>query len=189
MAMTSRRAGPLTMAVLERAAAAHLARYASSSENLRRLLMHRVAKAAGEDDAAAAAGRALVEALIARFLRAGLLDDGGYAQAKAARLSRGGASRFKIRGWLTQKGVSRAEVDHAIAVLEERGEGSELTAACAFLRRRRLGPYRSPDHRVSFRQKDLAALTRAGFALDLARKLLGAADVAALEAMARGDEI
>lgn len=188
MPMTSRRAGPLTMAVLERAAAAHLARYASSSENLRRILMHRVAKAAGEDDAAEAEGRALVEALLARFVRAGLLDDGGYAQAKASRLSRAGASRFKIRGWLTQKGVSRTEVDHAISVLGECGEGSELSAACAFLRRRRLGPYRPPDDRASFQQKDLAALTRAGFALDLARKLLGAADIAALEAMARGDE-
>lgn len=176
------------MAVLERAAATHLARYASSSENLRRLLMRRVAKAAGEDDAAAAEGRALVEALVARFLRAGLLDDVGYAQAKAARLSRAGGSHLKIRGWLARKGVSRAEVDHAISALDERGEGSELTAACAFLRRRRLGPYRAPDDRASFRQKDLAALTRAGFALDLARKLLGAADVAALERMARGDE-
>ncbi len=178
----------MTMAVLERAAAAHLARYASSSENLRRLLMHRVAKAARGDEAASAEGRSLVEALIARFARAGLLDDGGYAEAKAARLSGAGASTLKIRGWLMQKGLSRAEVDRAIAALGERGEGSELTAACIFLRRRRLGPYRPPDHRASFRQKDLAALTRAGFALDLARKLLAAADIAALEAMARGDE-
>jgi regulatory protein len=188
MPMTAGRAGPLTMAVLERAAAAHLARYASSSENLRRILMRRVTKAAREDDVAAAEGGALVEALIARFVRAGLLDDGGYAEAKAARLSRTGASRLKIRGWLAQKGVSRAEVDRAMLALGERGEGSELTAACAYLRRRRLGPYRPLDDRASSRQKDLVALTRAGFALDLARKLLGAADIAALEAMARGDE-
>jgi regulatory protein len=176
------------MAVLERAAASHLARYASSSENLRRILMHRVAKAAREDDAAAEEGRALVEALIARFLRAGLLDDGGYAQTKAQRLSRAGASHLKIRGWLIQKGVDRAQVDRTIAALAERGEGSELMAACAFLRRRRLGPYRPPDDRASFRQKDLAALTRAGFALELARKALAAVDIAALEAMARGAE-
>lgn len=189
MPMTPPRTGPLTMAVLERAAATHLARYASSSENLRRILMHRVAKAAGGDEAASAEGRALVEALIARFIRAGLLDDGGYAEAKAARLSRAGASRFKIRGWLMQKGVSRAEVDHAISALEQRGEGSELMAACAFLRRRRLGPYRPRDDRTAFREKDMAALTRAGFAPELARNLLGAADVAALEAMAAGDEL
>jgi regulatory protein len=176
------------MAVLERAAAAHLARYASSSENLRRILMHRVARAARGDEAASEEGRALVEALITRFAGVGLLDDSGYAEAKAARLSRAGASHLKIRGWLMRKGLSRAEVDRAIAALEERGEGTELMAACAFLRRRRLGPYRPPDDRPSFRQKDLAALTRAGFAPDLARKLLGAADIAAVEAMARGDE-
>jgi regulatory protein len=176
------------MAVLERAAASHLARYSSSSENLRRILMHRVAKAAREDDAAVEEGRALVEALIARFLRAGLLDDGGYAETKAQRLSRAGASHLKIRGWLAQKGLGRAQVDRAISALEERGEGSELLAACAFLRRRRLGPYRPADDRALFRQRDLAALTRAGFAHDLSRKVLGAANIAALEAMARDDE-
>jgi len=179
---------PLTMADLERAAAAHLARYASSSGNLRRILLRRVMKAAGADEAAAAEGRALVEALVARFERAGLLDDGGYAQLKAARLARAGASHLKIRGWLMAKGLDRAEADGAIAALEERGEGSELKAAAAFMRRRRLGPYRPQGERDAFRQKDLAALTRAGFALPLALKLLAAADVAALAAMARGDE-
>ena len=183
-----RRGGPLTMADLERAAAAHLARYASSSETVRRILMRRVAKAAPEDEAAAAEGRALVEALIARFSAARLLDDGGYAEMQAARLARAGASHLKIRGWLMQKGLSRAAIDRAIASLGERGGASELTAACAFLRRRRLGPYRPPQDRPSFREKDLAALTRAGFAPNLARKLLAAADIAALERMARGDE-
>ena len=176
------------MADLERLAVAHLARYASSSATLRRILMRRVARAAPEDEAAAAAGRALVEALIARFSDARLLDDGGYAELQAARLARGGASHLKIRGWLIEKGLSCGEIDRALAALEERGGESELTAACAFLRRRRLGPYRPPRDRRSFREKDLAALTRAGFAPDLARRVLAAADIAALEAMARGEE-
>ena len=50
-----------------------------------------------------------------------------------------------------------------------------------------LGPYRTPDKRADFRDKDLASLARAGFGLDLARRVLRAKDVEALERLARGD--
>jgi len=176
------------MASLENVAAFYLERYASSRENLRRVLLRRVARATRDDDTAAEEGRALVEALIARYVAAGLVDDKRYAEARAAGLARAGASRFKIRGKLMQKGVTRDEIDQAIETLDERGEGSELTAACALIRRKRLGPYRKPADRAEFRQKDLAAMARAGFSIDLARRLLRAADVAALEQMARGED-
>lgn len=183
-----RAAQPLTMGALEKAAAFYLERYSSSRENLRRVLMRRVAKAARDDDTAAAEGRALVETLLARYVAAGLLDDERYAEMKAAGLARAGASRFKICGKLLQKGVGRDEIDRAVAALDERGEGSELKAACILIRRKRLGPYRNAADRAALRQKDLAALARAGFALDLARKLLRAPDVEALEKMTSEDD-
>jgi len=179
---------PLTNAVLERAAATYLERYPSSAENLRRVLMRRVAKAARVDADQAVEGIALVEALIARYLAAGLLDDGHYAEHRAAGLARGGASRYRIRGKLMQKGVARDAIERAIVTLDDRGEGSEREAAAALIRKKRLGPYRAAEARAASRQKDVAALARAGFALDLARRLLGAPDVAALEEMAREDQ-
>jgi regulatory protein len=180
--------GGLTMAGLEKAASFYLERYASSRENLRRVLMRRVAKAARDDDTMAEEGRALVEALLARYVAAGLLDDTRYAEAKAAGLARAGASRFQIRGKLFQKGVARDEIAHAVAALEARGEGSEVKAACALMRRKRLGPYRKTGDRAAYRQKDLAALARAGFALDLVRRLLQAPDVETLEKLVRDEE-
>ena len=174
----------ITREELEKAAAFYLERYASSRENLRRVLLRRVAKAARGDETAAEPGRAEVEALIARYLAAGLLDDRRYAEAKAAALARGGGSRFQIRGKLMQKGVGRDEINEAIAALDG-NEGSERAAACALIRRKRLGPYRPSADRAAFRHKDLAALARAGFALDLAQELLRAPSVEALEQMAR----
>jgi regulatory protein len=50
-------------------------------------------------------------------------------------------------------------------------EGDELAAAHALARRRKLGPYRAGE-RASFRQKDLAALARAGFAFGIAREVI-----------------
>ena len=50
---------------------------------------------------------------------------------------------------------------------------AELEAARAYVRIRRLGPYRSADARDEYRQKDLAALARQGFSFDTAKQALG----------------
>ena len=182
-------ARPLTEAALENAAVHYLSRFASSSGNLRRVLMRKVARAARDGEAGeAAAGARMVDALIARYLEKGLLDDRAYAGQAAASLARRGASRFSIAGKLAQKGVDNDLVRQTIAALDEEGGASELAAACALARRRRLGPYRAPGKRAEFRDKDLASLARAGFRLDLARRVLRAKDVEALERLARGED-
>jgi regulatory protein len=183
------RDAPLTLAALEQTALRYLERYASSAANLRRVLSRRVARAAGGDEAALEEGRALIDTLIRRYLDAGLLDDRRYAAAKAAGLARTGASRYRIRGVLRQKGVSAADIPGALATLDERGEPSERAAAAAYIRKRRLGPYRPAGRGGDFRNKDLAALSRAGFALDLARLLLDAPDTDALERLALGEDL
>jgi len=182
---------PLTAASLENAAVYYLSRFASSSGNLRRVLMRKVARAAqtgeeGGEEGRAEAGARMVDALIARYLEKGLLNDRAYAAQAASSLAQRGASRYSIAGKLAQKGVDNDLVTQAIAELDEEGGSSELAAACALVRRRRLGPYRAPDKRADFREKDLASLARAGFSLDLARRVLRAKDVEALEQLARG---
>ncbi|MCH8002677.1 MAG: RecX family transcriptional regulator, partial [Proteobacteria bacterium] len=54
-------------------------------------------------------------------------------------------------------------------------------AALAYARRRRLGPYRSPQARAAMREKDLAALGRRGFGYELARRVIETGDVSELE--------
>lgn len=178
----------MTAERIENVALHYLGRYASSSGNLRRVLMRRVERAAAAHGDDPAAGARLVEALIARFLRSGLIDDRAYAAQKAASLQRRGASRFGIRGKLRQKGVEADLVAAAVATLDEgEASASEFAAACALVRRRRLGPCRPAGQRAAMRQKDLATLARAGFGLDVARRALGAPDRATLEAWIRGD--
>lgn len=186
---TRRPRQPLTASSLENAALLYLGRYASSAGNLRRVLMRKVARAArGEaEEEAHALGVRMVDALIARYLASGLLDDRAYAAQKAASLARRGASRFVIGRKLAQQNVDPEFVAGAIAALEEAGAG-ERAAACALVRRRRLGPYRPTGERAEWRQRDLASLARAGFGLELARQVLGAPDVEAIERMARGED-
>ncbi len=169
----------VTAESLRRAALHYLDRYASSQENLRRVLMRKVARSvrAHGTDPAAAAG--WIEAVIAELGRNGLLDDAAYAQARARSLRRRGSSERRIRAALRQKGVARAQVDRAIATVT--APGAELAAACNYAQRRRLGPFRPAAERAGRRDRDLAALARAGFDLALALRIIDAASAEAFE--------
>jgi regulatory protein len=166
--------------LLERWALDYLGRYASSAENLRRVLARRVRRWAPQ---AAPAAAALIEALVARYLVSGLLDDAAYAAARVQSLHRRGESMRAMRARLATKGVSGAVVDDAVSGLRAASPEPDLAAACAFARRRRLGPFRrtAADH-----ARELAAFARAGFSRRVAEAVLACADVAAVEALARG---
>jgi regulatory protein len=171
-------------AELEQAALAHLAHFASSSENLRRVLLRRIARAAGDERIDAAAAARLVDAVIGRIVAAGLLDDRAYAAHQAASLHRRGVSSAGIRFRLKEKGVDDGLIRAALAALGA-PEASEIAAACALARRRRLGPFRPPASRAAAHDRDLGVLARAGFSFDVARRVLAARDEAALDRLAR----
>ena len=152
---------PLTAARLERAGLDYLARFAASAAQLRRVLMRRVrrsAQAHGTDPAELAA---ITEALIARWIAAGVLNDAGYAEAKAVSLHRRGMPKARIAAKLHEKGVDRDVIDQVLT--QDPVLGDNRAAALALARRRRLGPYRLPELRAASYQKDLGILARAGF--------------------------
>ncbi|WP_262029165.1 regulatory protein RecX [Microvirga sp. Mcv34] len=157
----------VTPAYLQRAALAYLERYASSAENLRRVLRRKVDKRCrlrGEDPAGF---QDMIDEVVAKSLRTGLIDDTRYAEARVATLRRRGGSARAIQAKLSAKGVDRT----AIAAALEGDEGDEEQAARAFARRRKLGPFR-PGERAPNRDKDLAAMARAGFRFDVARDVI-----------------
>ncbi|WP_244424646.1 regulatory protein RecX [Methylobacterium nodulans] len=164
---------PISAASLERAALAYLERYGASTDMLRRVLLRRVAgrcRLRGEDPADFAA---LVEAVVAKAGRAGLVDDTIFADAKVRTLRRRGGSARAIHAKLAAKGVDRETVQAALAAHEaDRGEDDEAAAARAYARRRRLGPWRRAEERAEARMRDLAAMARAGFAPSLARRVI-----------------
>lgn len=173
----------ITERSIENAALFHLQRFATSAGNLKRVLMRKVRRAArahGGDceDGLIADGASIVDVVVSRFVQAGLLDDFRYAEGRAASLHRRGMSAGRIRQKLAQKGVGAEAADHALAALaaETATEAAalDLTAAVNLARRRRLGPFRAPVDRPRMREKDLAALARAGFGYHLAVTVIDA---------------
>jgi regulatory protein len=173
----STRPRKLTAASLENAALYYLERFGTSADNLRRVLLRRVERSARIHDTDRQAGAALVDELIARYRASGLLDDRTYAEGRAASLHRRGVPAHGIRQRLRAKGVGDDDITAALQAL---ADGTAEAAAVNLARRRRLGPFRDPARRAGLRDKDLAAMARAGFDLDTARRVIDAEDLAAL---------
>jgi len=178
-------ARPITAKYLQNAAAFYLERYASSAEGLRRVLRRRVRKAEMLDAPVMDNVEQAIEAIVQKFVTAGVLDDKAFAQTKARSLHRRGASNRLTRQRLQAAGIDQDTVDSAMISLDDElgsnPQSRELRAAAAFARRRRIGPYRAKDREAN-RLRDLAALARAGFAYDLARKVIDATDLDMLSA-------
>lgn len=169
----------VTPRYLENAALYYLERFATSAANLRAVLMRKVAKSAYHHGTDTKEGEVWIDALIARFCASGLLDDRAYSEARVASLRRQGNSARTIRGKLLQKGVDVEIIEEA---LENHGaeddrsvRDEEADAAMRLARRRRLGPFAPAARRAARRDKDMAALARAGFSYDIARRIIDAA--------------
>ena len=157
---------------LERAALHYLERYAASSQQLRQVMRRRILKSSGFHGNTPDEGYELLEKLIERLTAAGLLNDRAYAAGRARNRHNRGQSGKAIAAYLKSKGVGDADVAYALESLREENAQPDLRAALTYCRKRRAGPYRSPDEREAFLNKDLAALARQGFSYDLARKIV-----------------
>jgi regulatory protein len=171
---------------LEVAALAHLQRYSTSAANLRAVLMRRVWRAAQANGDDPAEGAVMVDALIERYLRSGLLNDADYAAARATTLHRRGASSRGIRLRLAEKGVDGDQIDQVLENLEDETGGADIRGAFNFAKRRRLGPWRRSD-RESHRDRDMAALGRQGYSFEIVRRIVDADSVAGLESDIEAD--
>jgi regulatory protein len=174
--------GDIGLELIERWALDYLGRYASSAENLRRVLLRRLRRRlpAGSDRLWRAT--AAVEAVLTRYRETGLIDDAAYAESQARSWHCRGAPSRQIRLRLLAKGVDEAVAADVVTKLRGEAEDVDLRAACAFARRRRLGPWRRG---VGEPAPELAAFARAGFARSVAQRVLACGDAAAAEELAR----
>jgi regulatory protein len=180
-----RTARPITAQYLQNAAAFYLERYPSTAEGLRRVLNRRVRKAEMLEAPVMDNVKQAIDAVVAKFVAAGVIDDKAFAQTKARALHRRGTSTRLTRRKLQIAGVDGNTLDQAMVALDvelDTDPGQrERRAAAALARRRRLGPYRPSKDRKDNRARDLAAMARAGFAYDVAKKVIDAPGPDALD--------
>ena len=109
----------------------------------------------------------VIDATISSLREMGLIDDEAFAAGRARSLAQRGYSRTRIARGLGAKGITGKDAQAALP-----DDFDETAQARRYAERRRLGPWRRGAPSPETRRKDLAALARAGFSLDVARRAL-----------------
>lgn len=175
--MNSKPARPprkITAQYLENAALYYLQRYATSSENFRRVMTRKIKRSCTFHETAPEAFYPLLENLLERYVAAGLLNDKGFAEARTATLRRQGRSKQAITAKLQAKGLSKGDIEKALETTDADKDGdAEFDAARTLARRKKIGPWRrAPLQDPKDAQKEMAALARAGFSYEISRRVL-----------------
>ena len=164
---------PVTQKRLMNIALFYLEKYESSSENLRRILQRRIARAAMKGAEIPPQAPSWIDAVIAEVRRLGYVDDERFALSTAEKYRKAGKSANFIRQKLALAGVSPEIQQKALSADDQETQDGELQAALLLVKKRKLGAFRPQDERAAFRKKDLAVLARAGFSYQTAIEALG----------------
>ena len=173
---------PIDAAQLQELAVSYAARYATTAAKLRRYLERklneRVWTPADPPD---------VVGLVSQIIALGYVNDRAYAASKQRDLTARGFGAGRVRGALSAAGVSRDDVS-AVLTPEDGEAADPYAAAVAFARRRRFGPFaREGAADPARRNREMAAMARAGHDFGVARRVLMAADEAAAMALSIDD--
>lgn len=160
-------------------ALAYVARFATSASKVERYLVRKLRERGWEGERPANP-RAIVE----RFVELGYIDDEAWARAKGGSLLRRGYGARRV-----DQALGEAGIEEAIRANVRADEGEQRQAAITLARRRRFGPWGGDlplDRAV--REKQFAAMVRAGHGFDAARAVIDAATVAEAEEWAGAAE-
>ncbi len=100
----------ITQRYLENAGLYYLERYASSSENFRRVMKRKIDRGAKFHEQDVEEFYPLLDTLIERYKESGLLNDALYSFSKVRSMRERGTSARMIYAKLMQKGLSREDI-------------------------------------------------------------------------------
>jgi regulatory protein len=155
---------PLDPAALDAIAVRYVERFQTTRARLVRLLNQKLRQRGWEDGQPPPDPQAVAE----RMAALGYIDDAAFAGARARGLQRRGMGPGRVRQSLSAYGVDADDQAAALDGLEP------VTAAIDFARRKRLGPFGAPVSDPKLRQRQLAAMARAGHSPRLAAAILRA---------------
>jgi len=166
---------PLDARQIDELALGYVARFATSAGRLSAYLKRKIRERGWDGEPGPD-----VDAVVAQMVDRGYIDDAGFAHARGQGMMRRGYGARRIAETLARDGI-----DAPLAAEAGGNEFERRTAALAFARRRRLGPFgRGSDEAgesgldPATRARQVAAMMRAGHPLGAARALVEAVDSA-----------
>ncbi|MEP2736622.1 MAG: regulatory protein RecX [Erythrobacter sp.] len=167
-------------------ALSYAARYATTAAKLENYLIRKIRERGLEETDEPVDIPAQIGTIVDRLVELKYVDDEAYAKARSGSLLRRGYGKRRVNEALRHAGVdehTREEVAPNIAKARE--------AAIILARKRRFGPYGQEQHQdddeerarldPAKRQKQIAAMLRAGHGFDTARAIIDAGSTAEVE--------
>ena len=169
---------PIDGPALERLALRYVERFATTQARLRQYLDRKIRARGFSGEAPDTA------AIAQRFADAGYVDDRSFGEARAAAMARRGLGARRVVGALRHAGVGGDDADAIAPAIESRA----IDAALTYARRRRIGPFANEPNALqdrAFREKQLAAMIRAGHDFALSRRIVAMTTDEEVEALYR----
>jgi regulatory protein len=130
----------ITAQYLHNAGLYYLQRFAASRGQFRAVMLRKIKRSCMEHrDQDYETCAAMVEEIVEKFERAGLLNDELYTRGAVISLRRQGKSKSAIMSKLKTRGVAASLVTETLGAQDT--ENSELRAALTVLRRKKAGPF------------------------------------------------
>ena len=152
---------------------AYLQRYTSTSSHIKRVLHRKLDRCLAAHGGDRDEVTTWINQSVEQAIQAGLVDDDKYIRDRVRSYLRRGTSTPMIAQKLYAKGVRREQVERVLNELQESMPDPRWTTLAAYIRRVRMGPFRTnvTEPREQ-RKKDLARLGRAGFSMGASLKML-----------------
>jgi regulatory protein len=154
---------PLTPESLNWFALRYVERYATTREKLRQYLKGKLYERGW-----AGQGEAPIDATVERFAELGYVDDRSFGESRARSLERRGYGLRRVEQALMAAGIEPEMRE------EIREEVDEAEAAVAYARRKKIGPFAAERPSPEQRQKQFAAMVRAGHSFEVVKTVLDA---------------
>lgn len=156
---------PLNSTTLRDLALNYCGRFASSAARLETYLKRKIRERGWEGE-----GEPDLQAVVARCVELGYVDDESWARARSGDLLRRGYGPRRVEQALRAGGIAEEVREDTRA-----GEAQARQAALAMVRKRRFGPFAVEPIARDKREKQIAAMLRAGHGFEHVRALLDAA--------------
>ncbi len=176
---------PLNKDLIQELALSYVARFATTSAKLESYLSRKLRergwsegqeKGPNPDDCRDSGNWPDLSAISARFVELGYIDDEAYARSRSGGLLRRGYGPRRVSQALHQAGVDE-NIRNSVAP----GELAIRRSALALARKRGFGPFAAEPPERERREKQIAAMLRAGHGFDAIRAIMDAESAAVAE--------
>lgn len=154
-------------------ALAYVARFATSSHKLQDYLRRKLRERGWDEDEDEFPD---VAAMAQRYVDLGYIDEEAYARMKSGGLMRRGYGQRRVNQALNAAGIDE-ETRDAVNV----GKDKQRAAALTMARKKRFGPFCLEEIDRKKREKQIAAMLRAGHSYDSAKAMIDAKTISAAE--------